>query len=138
MLNYRPPLSLTRLPSAPLSSPMVFPFFSHHQYTSIMKFQVALGLAIGMTAAFPTAPVERNDVVHEVRQLSTVRNELERGSSSQCPRVIFIFARASTEIGNMVRSDDAPSSVSMVLTMHSEAGCQCRSQCGRWPRARIS
>ncbi|KAI8801447.1 carbohydrate esterase family 5 protein [Cladochytrium replicatum] len=35
------------------------------------------------------------------RQLSTTRNELETGSTSLCPGVIFIFARASGEVGNM-------------------------------------
>lgn len=37
-----------------------------------------------------------------VRQLSSTKNDLESGSSSDCPKVIFIFARASTESGNMV------------------------------------
>nr|3DCN_A Chain A, Cutinase [Colletotrichum gloeosporioides]3DD5_A Chain A, Cutinase [Colletotrichum gloeosporioides]3DD5_B Chain B, Cutinase [Colletotrichum gloeosporioides]3DD5_C Chain C, Cutinase [Colletotrichum gloeosporioides]3DD5_D Chain D, Cutinase [Colletotrichum gloeosporioides]3DD5_E Chain E, Cutinase [Colletotrichum gloeosporioides]3DD5_F Chain F, Cutinase [Colletotrichum gloeosporioides]3DD5_G Chain G, Cutinase [Colletotrichum gloeosporioides]3DD5_H Chain H, Cutinase [Colletotrichum gl len=32
---------------------------------------------------------------------SSTRNELETGSSSACPKVIYIFARASTEPGNM-------------------------------------
>lgn len=35
---------------------------------------------------------------------SSVRNELEDGTSSACPKAIFIFARASREDGNMVSS----------------------------------
>nr|P29292.1 RecName: Full=Cutinase; AltName: Full=Cutin hydrolase; Flags: Precursor [Ascochyta rabiei]CAA46582.1 cutinase [Ascochyta rabiei] len=38
----------------------------------------------------------------EVRQLDPIiRSELEQGSSSSCPKAILIFARGSTEIGNM-------------------------------------
>ncbi|KAI8931309.1 hypothetical protein NX059_011651 [Plenodomus lindquistii] len=38
----------------------------------------------------------------EVRQSTIIRNELETGSSAACPRAILIFARGSTEGGNMV------------------------------------
>ncbi|KAL2161876.1 hypothetical protein VTH06DRAFT_7660 [Thermothelomyces fergusii] len=62
-----------------------------------MKLLSLLTVA-GAVAALPTSP---NASEIEARQLSSVRNELENGSSSNCPRVIFIFARASGEIGNM-------------------------------------
>ncbi|KAH0431932.1 cutinase [Colletotrichum camelliae] len=63
-----------------------------------MKFLSVLSLAITLAAA---APVEvETGVALETRQSST-RNELETGSSSACPKVIYIFARASTEPGNM-------------------------------------
>ncbi|KAI8300000.1 Cutinase 1 [Colletotrichum sp. SAR11_240] len=63
-----------------------------------MKFFSVLSLAIALAAA---APVEvETGVALETRQSST-RNELETGSSSACPKVIYIFARASTEPGNM-------------------------------------
>lgn len=56
-----------------------------------MKFSTLLAFA-GLAAANPVA-----------RQLSSnTKNDLERGSSSNCPKVIFIFARASSERGNMV------------------------------------
>jgi cutinase len=61
--------------------------------------------AAGLTAALPTAPVEVEALAElQARQiLSSTRNDLETGSASNCPKVILIFARGSTEIGNMVR-----------------------------------
>ncbi|KAK4039502.1 cutinase [Parachaetomium inaequale] len=64
-----------------------------------MKFLQVLSIA-GLVAALPTQPVE-DAVLVEARQLSSTSNELENGSSANCPRVIFIFARGSTEPGNM-------------------------------------
>jgi cutinase len=64
-----------------------------------MKFINAIILSAGFAAALPT--VQDAAVSHDTRQLSTTRNELESGSSASCPQVIFIFARASAEIGNM-------------------------------------
>ncbi|KAM0322576.1 hypothetical protein ACHAQA_009423 [Verticillium albo-atrum] len=75
-----------------------------------MKFFTVLSLAVALTAALPVEPVadeaealvSRNEIaVLEARQSST-RNELESGSASNCPRAILIFARGSTEPGNMV------------------------------------
>ncbi|KAK4098034.1 carbohydrate esterase family 5 protein [Parathielavia hyrcaniae] len=72
-----------------------------------MKFLQLLAAA-GLAAALPTVPVEVESTAEiEARDLeiaarqSSTRNDLESGSSSNCPRVIFIFARASTEPGNM-------------------------------------
>ncbi|KAF3039825.1 hypothetical protein E8E11_005267 [Didymella keratinophila] len=63
-----------------------------------MKFFLLAGLAAAspITLAAPTA-----DTL-EVRQFGTsTRNELEQGRAGSCPKAIFIFARASTETGNM-------------------------------------
>ena len=71
-----------------------------------MKFLSLVVLAAGYASALTTVIVpEENDLA--VRQVSSTRNELESGSSSNCPKVILIFARASTEIGNMVRASTA-------------------------------
>ncbi|KAL2258428.1 hypothetical protein VTK26DRAFT_8267 [Humicola hyalothermophila] len=63
-----------------------------------MKFLNLLATA-GVVAALPAAPAE--DKIEARQLLRSTRTDLERGSSSNCPRVIFIFARASTEVGNM-------------------------------------
>jgi hypothetical protein len=71
-----------------------------------MKF-LSLLAAAGLVAALPTVPVEETASHLEARQ-STTRNDLENGSSNNCPGVIFIFARASTEPGNMVCLSQPP------------------------------
>ncbi|KAK7215356.1 hypothetical protein V2G26_003359 [Clonostachys chloroleuca] len=50
------------------------------------------------TALVAGAPLDMENL--ETRQSST-STDLERGSSSNCPSAILIFARGSTEIGNM-------------------------------------
>lgn len=68
-----------------------------------MKFLAIVTFCAALVAAAPVEVVVEADVADlEVRQAGLTRNELESGSSSACPRVIFIFARASTELGNMV------------------------------------
>jgi cutinase len=65
-----------------------------------MKFATTLSVLAGFAAAAPTHVTEVIEL--ESRQLSTISNDLERGSSSDCPDAILIFARGSTEVGNMV------------------------------------
>lgn len=42
------------------------------------------------------------------RSLSIFQNDLEKGSDKDCPTAILIYARGSTEPGNMVRRPAAP------------------------------
>lgn len=69
-----------------------------------MKF-FAISLLAGLAAASPIA-VPESSVSEleslESRQLINISNDLERGSSSNCPKAILIFARGSTELGNLV------------------------------------
>ncbi|EEY23076.1 cutinase [Verticillium alfalfae VaMs.102] len=74
-----------------------------------MKFLSIVTVLVTLAVALPVEPaaeeaevlVSRNELaVLEARQSST-RSELESGSSSRCPRAILIYARGSTEPGNM-------------------------------------
>jgi cutinase len=65
-----------------------------------MKFTAILSLFAASSAAFPT-PNTPSDL--EVRQAGSItRNDLSNGAASSCPPVIFIYARGSTESGNLV------------------------------------
>ncbi|CAG9987391.1 unnamed protein product [Clonostachys byssicola] len=67
-----------------------------------MKFLTLSSTLIALVAAAPTSVVLQEDSpLLKTRQSSTTRNELESGSSSSCPDGILIFARGSTEPGNM-------------------------------------
>ncbi|KAF9870687.1 cutinase [Colletotrichum karsti] len=66
-----------------------------------MKFLSILSLAVTLAAAAPVEVVVDTSLVPLEARQSSSRNELESGSSSACPKVIYIFARASTEPGNM-------------------------------------
>ncbi|SPO06355.1 probable Cutinase [Cephalotrichum gorgonifer] len=68
-----------------------------------MKFATLLSTIIFAASAAHAAPlaaaeVETRDL--EARQVTT-SNDLENGNANNCPSVILIFARASTEAGNM-------------------------------------
>ena len=70
-----------------------------------MKF-LALSMITALAAASPIIPSAAvSETALENRQLSgglSTSNDLENGRAGACPKVIFIFARASTEPGNMV------------------------------------
>lgn len=70
-----------------------------------MKF-LALSMLASLAAASPITHAAPETDTLEIRQFglggSSTKNELEQGNSSSCPKAIFIFARASTETGNMV------------------------------------
>lgn len=60
---------------------------------------------LAMLVTVQAAPVTDSIVLSE-RQLggADTRNDLQDGNAAQCPKAIFIFARASGEDGNMVCS----------------------------------
>jgi hypothetical protein len=66
-----------------------------------MKFFAAAVLA-SIAAASPVVISGANDI--EARQFGIgSKNELESGQAGACPKAIMIFARGSTEQGNLVR-----------------------------------
>lgn len=93
------PHTLNR-PSSPSIHQSLFTYPSQaylpHQPRPKMKLTTTLvAVFAALSAAAPTNLVER--------QSSSTRKELENGTSANCPKAILIFARGSTEAGNMVR-----------------------------------
>ena len=69
-----------------------------------MKF-LTIALFTALAAASPIIIPESAAIGLQARQLGLSSNELESGSSSACPKAILIFARGSTETGNLVSLD---------------------------------
>ncbi|OSS51491.1 hypothetical protein B5807_03451 [Epicoccum nigrum] len=65
-----------------------------------MKF-FAYGLLASLAAASPLVFPKSEAIELEARQLSGSSNELENGNAAACPKAILIFARGSTESGNL-------------------------------------
>lgn len=63
----------------------------------------AVALFAALAAASPIVIPESEAIELQARQVGVSRNELETGSASACPKAILIFARGSTETGNLVR-----------------------------------
>jgi cutinase len=59
-----------------------------------MKFAVAISILAGLAAAAPATVDER-------QFLGTTRNDLREGNAGSCPTAILVFARGTTEAGNM-------------------------------------
>jgi cutinase len=83
-----------------------------------MKF-LAPALLASMAIASPIAAPDSAEInALEARELearqSSSKNELENGSSSACPKAILVFARGSTESGNLVRLPFIPHSYSTI------------------------
>ena len=66
-----------------------------------MKFFI-LSLLASLAIASPIIVPESSLVEIKARQIGSSKSELETGSSSACPKAILIFARGSTETGNLV------------------------------------
>lgn len=66
-----------------------------------MRFSIIAFLA-ATAAASPIITSEPAAVELQTRQVGIASNELESGSASACPKAILIFARGSTETGNLV------------------------------------
>lgn len=71
-----------------------------------MKFTTILSLFAATAVALPTSnPLSEREVLAELEKRqsgSITRDDLSNGASSACPPVIFIYARGSTELGNLV------------------------------------
>jgi cutinase len=61
-----------------------------------------VSLFVTLAAASPITVQEPSISDIEARQLGSSKTELESGSAGACPKAILIFARGSTEPGNLV------------------------------------
>lgn len=66
-----------------------------------MRFLVVV-LFAALASASPIVISKSEAIELQARQLGLSSSELETGSSSACPKAILIYARGSTETGNLV------------------------------------
>jgi cutinase len=87
---------------------------------ALLSLFASLALTSPIAVAVPVAaPADEPKLITlEARQSSATSNELETGSSAACPRTIFIFARGSTEAGNMVSTTRSSHKSSIVAKYH--------------------
>jgi cutinase len=100
-----------------LLSPTAFPEPSLALYNIVeMKLLHILLTTVSLVAAAPIIQDLPEEAQIATRQIGSTSNELETGSSSACPRAIFIFARGSTEPGNMASSSYSQEALGIKLT----------------------
>lgn len=73
-----------------------------------MRAAFILSFLLASSTALPTASIDERAVAAQDANLLQARdllnrNDLENGDSSNCPTAILIYARGSTEPGNLVR-----------------------------------
>jgi cutinase len=68
-----------------------------------MKSAIVASALATLVVAIP-APIAEQEAPEklEARQSGLNRNELQESNGAPCPQAIFIYARGSTEAGNMV------------------------------------
>ena len=104
--------SVTPYPQTSIQATILVQPASQPEIHLNMKFFATFPLFGAFAMAFPTLTPEHVETIRswdlvaehtqalEIRQGSNTRNELQTGGT--CPRVILIWARGSTEEGNMV------------------------------------
>lgn len=101
------PINTVRFTSTLLRFTSLVAFPAHSCYFT-MKHLAVFSLILAFATASPIAVAETKSARAPESELAARQlassSELENGSSSACPRTIFIWARASGEAGNMVRT----------------------------------
>jgi hypothetical protein len=95
--------------------PLLFDYNQLKQFLLYIMKSFA-GLLV-LLAAANAAPIDQSVELME-RQLggASTRNDLVDGDAAACPGSIFIFARASGEDGNIVRSHETVMTMPHILT----------------------
>lgn len=75
------------------------------KFLHVLPFFSALATAAPVTARAEDVAIQREGITFEASEVQAAaifRNELINGNSGSCPQAIFIFARGSMELDNMV------------------------------------
>jgi hypothetical protein len=97
-----------------------------------MRAAFILSFLLASATALPTASVEQRAVAAQDVNLLKARNllnrnDLENGDSSNCPTAILIYARGSTEPGNLVRHHAIYTIFSNLIQLGNHGGANtCR------------